>query len=143
MGDITAANAVFTLTIPGVFSAPQQLQGFDVDNVFDVDAVDTAETKMGVDGIGSGGFIFAFVPMTIHIQADSPSIQLFETWLAAMTTNLATYQASGSVLLPAIGRKYTLLGGFLKKPQQMSSAHKVLQARPFGIDWSSISPANA
>lgn len=143
MGDITAANAVFTLTVAGVFTAPQQLQGFDVDNAFDIDAVDTAETKIGVDGIGSGGFIYNFVPMTIHLQADSTSVQLFETWLGAQKVGQTTYQASGSILLPAISRKYTLSGGFLKTPMQLSSAHKVLQPRTFRLEWTDVSPANA
>lgn len=143
MGDITSANAVFTLTIPGVFSAPQQLQGFDVDSAFDIEAVDTAETKIGVDGQGSGGLIFNMIPMTVHIQADSPSVLLFETWLATQQTTLQIFGCTGLVVMPAIGRKYTLNGGFLKRPQQMSSAQRVLAARPFVIDWTKIVPANA
>lgn len=143
MGDITSANAVFTLTIPGVFSAPQQLQGFDVDSAFDVEAVDTAETKIGVDGQGSGGLIFNMVPMTVHIQADSASVLIFETWLSAQKGVLQIFPASGSIIMPSIGRKYTLSQGYLKRPQQMSSAQRVLAARPFVIDWTTINPANA
>lgn len=142
MGNITAANAVFTLSIPGIFSAPQRLQGFDVDGVFDTDAVDVAEDKIGVDGILSAGFVFALVPMTVHLQADSQSITLFETWLATQKANLQTYLAQGQVQLPAIGRKYTLTNGVLKRPKQTSDVHRVLQARTFGLDWQDISPAN-
>jgi hypothetical protein len=142
MGDITGTNAVVTITIPGVFSAPQTLQGFDVDGVIDNDAVDTAETKMGVDGKKSAGFVFAIVPTTIHLQADSQSLGIFETWLQAMKTATQDFPCSMSIVQPAIGRKYTLTNGTMKRPKQMADIHKVLQARAFVIDWEDISPAN-
>ena len=115
MGSITAANAVVTLTVQNVFSAPQQLQGFDVDDVYDVDAVDVAETKIGVDGIMSSGYIFFITPWKVMLQADSPSITLFETWLATQKANGQLYQASGTVLLPAIGLKYAMSNGVLEE----------------------------
>ena len=105
MGDITSANAVFTITIPGVFSSPQQLQGFDVDAAISNDAVDVAEDKIGVDGILSAGFIFSLVPMAIHLQADSASNNLFETWLATQKTNLTTYLARAQIVLPGHRQK--------------------------------------
>lgn len=142
MGNITSANATAALTVPGVFSAPQLLQGFDVDGVIDNDAVDVAESKVGVDGILSAGFVFALVPTTIHIQADSASIVLFETWLQTQKANLQTYLATLILTLPAVGRQYTLTNGVLKRPKQMPDVHRVLQARTFGIDWQDISPAN-
>lgn len=143
MGDITSANAVFTIMIPGVFSSPQQLQGFDVDAAISNDAVDVAEDKIGVDGILSAGFIFSLVPMGIHLQADSRSNNLFETWLAAQKTNLTTYLASAQIVLPAIGKKYALVNGVLKRPKQMSDVNRVLAARTHSLDWQSINPANA
>jgi hypothetical protein len=143
MGDITSANAIFTITIPGVFSSPQQLQGFDVDAAISNDAVDVAEDKIGVDGILSAGFIFALVPMGIHLQADSASNNIFETWLAAQKTNLTTYLASAQIVLPAIGKKYALVNGVLKRPKQISDVNRVLQARTHSLDWQSINPANA
>lgn len=143
MGDITSANAVFTITIPGVFSSPQQLQGFDVDAAISNDAVDVAEDKIGVDGILSAGFIFSLVPMAIHLQADSASNNLFETWLAAQKTNLTTYLARAQIVLPAIGKKYALVNGVLKRPKQLSDVNRVLQARTHSLDWQSVNPSNA
>ena len=142
MGSITAANAVVTLTIPGVYSSPQQLQGFDVDDVFDIDAVDVAETKIGVDGIMSSGYIFFITPWTVALQADSPSISLFETWLATQKAAGILYPANGLVTLQATGQKYTMTNGVLKNMKQMTPAKKVLQPRQFKIDWQRIDPAN-
>lgn len=141
MGSITAANAVVTLTIPGIFSAPQQLQGFDVDDVYDVDSVDTAETKMGVDGVMSSGYIFFMTPWTVSLQADSASVLVFETWLATQKAQGLLFPATGTVLLQATGRKYAMTNGVLKNFKQMPPAKKVLQPRLFKIDWQDISPA--
>ena len=74
MADITSANAIYTLIIPDVFPAPQQLQGFATDDAFDTDASDVVEARIGVDGIASYGFTPFLVTQTIHFQSDSPSI---------------------------------------------------------------------
>lgn len=141
MGSITAANAKVFISFPGVYSAPQQLQGFDVDDVFDIDAVDTAETKIGVDGVMSSGYIFFITPWTIALQADSASVLVFETVLAAQKANQVLYPASGTVLLQAVNRQYAMTNGVLKNFKQMPSAKKVLQPRLFKIDWEDVSPA--
>lgn len=142
MGDITSANAVFTLTIPGVFTAPQQIQGYAVDSAFDIEAVDVSENKIGVDGLGSSGLIYNLIPMTVNIQADSPSILLFETWLATNQGLVQSFACAASIVMPSIGRKYTMPTGYLKKSMQMASAGRVLKERPFTIDWVKIIPAN-
>ena len=83
---LTAANAVITLTIAGVFNAGQQLQQFAADDVFSVEQVTPTETLMGVDGFLSGGRTPVPVPWTISLQADSPSNFIFEQWFAAQET---------------------------------------------------------
>ena len=77
---ITSANALIVLTVPGVLAVATQLQGFAADDVFDTDDVEMAATLMGVDGILSGGFVYSMVPWNIALQADSPSMPVFEAW---------------------------------------------------------------
>ena len=67
MGNDHFANAALTLAVANVFSSPQTLQGWDVDNAFDIEMVDFAEDKIGVDGILSAGYIYNLVPMTLHL----------------------------------------------------------------------------
>lgn len=137
MGTITSANAALTLAVANVFSSPQTLQGWDVDNAFDIEMVDFAEDKIGVDGILSAGYIYNLVPMTLHLQADSASVSLFEQWFQAQVANQATYLATMGVSFPSIGKKYSLSSGVLKRGHLMSPMHKVLQPRTFTIDWPS------
>jgi tail fiber protein gp32 len=141
MGSITAANAQLILSVPGVFSAPQTLQGFDVDDIFDTDEVDQAELKIGVDGIVSAGYIFYLVPQRIMLQADSPSQPLFDQWRSAQIANGVLYPATMQVALQAIGQKWSLINGYLHRGKTMIPAKRVLQPRTFTITWGQVQPA--
>lgn len=138
---ITSANAVYMLAVLGVFPAPVQLQGFGVDEAFDTEAVDAAEAVMGVDGKMSAGYTPFLTPQTITLQADSPSSFLFEDWLAAQKAVNDVLFADGTILLPSIGRSYTMTKGVLSRIPQVVGAKKVLQARQFRITWESVTPA--
>jgi hypothetical protein len=142
MGAVTAADAVLTLNIPLVFpGGPVQLQGFANDEVFDIPAIKSAETMMGVDGVLSSGFVFVPVMQTISLQADSASNLVFDTWWAQMQATLATLLASGLIVLPSIGTKYTLSNGILTSYKPASNAKKLLQPRTYEITWQNIAPA--
>ena len=43
IGSITSANATFTLTVAGLFTSPQAIQQFGVDDAFDSEAVENGE----------------------------------------------------------------------------------------------------
>ncbi len=138
---ITAANSVFMLSITGLYVTPQRLQGYSADAAFDTDAVEPAETMMGVDGKMSAGFVPTMTKQTITLQADSPSCAVFETWLAAMKSAREVLFANGTVSLPSVGRKYTMTKGVLSSYPAISGVRKVLQPRAFAITWEDISPA--
>lgn len=136
---ITAANAVITLSVSGLFTAPQQLKGFSADNIYETGDQVITETLMGVDGHLSGGFVFNPVVQTFNLQADSESNTLFETWAAQQRTNKETYIATGVTILTSVGTKYNSARGFLISYPPMPSAAKVLQPRKYQIQWESVS----
>src|SRR6266478_393292 len=106
MASITGATTIITITIPPLFSSPQQLQGFAADDVFETDPIDSIERYMGVDGIMSAGFVF--VPITQHfaLQADSPSNAVFDQWWNAQFAAKDVLFASGVAILIALGTKW-------------------------------------
>ncbi len=140
MATLTAANAVITLTIPGIFSIPQQLQQFAVDDVADVDTLTIAETLMGVDGFLSGGFVFNAVKYTFTLQADSPSCFLFDQWKNAQATLLDTFPCNGGLLLKSLGTKWTWTRGFLVDYSPAPNIKKILQPRKFGVVFQRVFP---
>lgn len=136
--NITSANSVFTLQVPGLFSEFQQLQGYAADRAFETAAVDIAETVLGVDGRLSAGWVPYTVDMTVTIMPDSPSNELFDQWAATEKRTRSKLRASANILLPAIGRQYALRGGFFVSYPPLPSAQRVLQARAFTLRWEDI-----
>lgn len=135
MVDITSANAIVTLTVPLVFSTPQQLQGFAADDIFDVPDIEEAEAVMGVDGLLSAGKVFVPTVQTFALQADSPSFPIFDAWHAYQTVTKSVAVASGVIKLPAIGVKFNIAKGFLIRYKPIADARRILQPRRFTIAW--------
>ena len=140
---ITAASAVYSLGVAGLFPTPQVLQGYSADAAFETDAVEPVETMMGVDGRLSGGFVPRETMQTITLMADSPSVDLFEQWISAQETAREAYIAFATILLPATGRKYSMTRGFLTSGTKIPGTRKVLQPRAFRITWQNVTAANA
>ena len=54
---VTAANSVVMFKAVGYFDQAIQLQGFQVDNAFGFGDATVGETRIGVDGKQSGGWV--------------------------------------------------------------------------------------
>ena len=132
---ITAANATYYLSIASVFPSAQQLQGWGVDEAFSTEPADTAEVQLGVDGFAASGFLPRLTRQTITLLASSPSFLLFEQWVTAMDTAVEVFYATGTIIIPAIGRKYSLPQGTLIRYPAMPNARRTLQNRQFTIEW--------
>jgi hypothetical protein len=141
MPSITSANSVVTLTIPILFTAPQQLQGFAADDIFDVPAIESVETLMGVDGVLSAGFVYVKIPWTFTLQGDSASNAIFDAWWTQMQAAQDVYAASGQVVLPSIATKFNLNNGYLTSYKPAPDAKKLIQPRKFTVTWNSVAPA--
>lgn len=138
MASLTSANAIITITIPGLFNTPQQLQGFSADNVYDMAVQEVVQTAMGVDGILSGGFVFNPVEQTFDLQADSNSNNIFELWAATQKQIKDVLTANGATTLPSVGKSYIATKGFLISLPPAPAAAKILQPRRYMIRWESI-----
>jgi hypothetical protein len=135
------ADAVLTLSVGIIIPQPQQLQGFAVDDVFDIPSIKSVETLMGVDGILSGGFVYTEIRQEIMLQADSLSNGLFDTWWTQMQATKSVYVASGGVRLPSIGTKFTMTNGFLTGYKPAPAGKRVLQPRRYELTWGRIAPS--
>lgn len=137
---ITAANSVYTLTVVPILPVPFQLQGYAADAAFETEPVEAAETLMGVDGIMSAGYLPFITPQTITLQADSPSVEIFEQWLTAQKAVKELFFAFGSIALPSVGKSYILNRGVLKRITQAPPVRKTLQPMVYQLDWNDVQP---
>lgn len=138
---ITSANAIITLTIPGVLVTPQTLAQFAADDIYETEEVDAAEVSMGVDGVLSAGYVNAPVPQRYMFQANSPSLDIFDNWFLAQKTLNDTFTAFGMVSLPSLNRKYIMNGGILRRYKPMPDAKRTLQPRVVHLVWQDVVPA--
>lgn len=138
--DITASNAIIMLSVPGLFDIPQQLQQFSAENVFGVDPLAAAETQMGVDGYLTGGVVFNPTNQSFELMADSPSNFFFDTLYLRQRADQVTYRIQGTVILTAVGTKYTMRRGILTTWMPMPEAGRVLKARRHTITWERVTP---
>jgi len=137
-GSITSANIVFMLSVTGLYTAPQRIQGFATDDVGDFDDLAVSENLMGVDGKLSAGFVFNAVVQKIALQADSASNQLFDTWYQAEKVLRDKYFANGILTMPSINMSYVMTNGNLSMYKPIADMKKVLQPRIYQITWESI-----
>lgn len=141
VGSLTGANTVLMLSIANLFPSPQQLQGFAADDIYDIGQIQSVETVMGVDGILSGGFVFAEVEQTISLQANSPSVSIFQQWWASMQQQQDTLIAAMTTYLPSLGLKFNHSNGFLTGYPPMPGIKKIAQPMRFQVRWGRIVPA--
>ena len=138
---ITSANSVVSITVQGLFNTPVQLQGYSADKAWDTAAVVVTETQIGVDGRKTAGIVFNAVKQTYSFQADSPSVQIFESVYAAQLAARDVYYISATIDLPGTGQSYICNKGTLEDYNAVASAGKVLTAREFSINWGSVQPS--
>lgn len=137
---ITSADAIFSLTVTNLYPTAQVLEGYAADAMFAFGDTEMANTVRGVDGKLSAGFVFGEYLQTITVMPDSPSWQIFETWMLTSLTAKAVFRCNATVILPSTGRKYTLTNGVLQRTKAMPDAQRVLAAGTFQISWESVTP---
>jgi hypothetical protein len=138
---ITSANSILLLQVAGLFATPVRIQGFAADDLSDTDAIEPAETMMGIDGRLSAGFVPVPVNQNVTLMADSQSNDFFDEVIAAQEQARELYVFTGSLVLPATGKKYAMTRGFLVNVVKFPAVKRSLQARRFALRWERVTVA--
>lgn len=125
-GTLTVANSTLAMATEALYTSAQRVQGYAADDAFDFAEVENGEYSMGIDGKLSAGFVFNAIPFTMTLQADSPSLQLFENIWQYEYTNRTKLTQQVTVTLPAVGKRYELKDGFMQS-YKAPSGKKILQ----------------
>lgn len=124
--DITSANAELVLTVGEIFPSGIVLEMFGTDQSASMDAVDVTETRMGVDGRLVAGYTPVIYPVTITLEAASPSRFSMSTIWEAMAANRRIYACGLVCTLPSIRERLTWSTGVLKNGVVVTPLKKVL-----------------
>jgi hypothetical protein len=137
-GTITSANVFLTLSQTILFPTPQSIQGFMADDVFDTPQVRTKEVLMGVDGTLSFGFVWAARPVTVALQANSPSLSFFDTINAQEEAAQDVYPISGTLIYPSISTRFTLVNGAMTDYKFIPDAKRTLIGRRMVLTFNRV-----
>lgn len=127
---VTAANSIVMFKAAGYYDQPIQLQGFQVDNAFGFGEATVGETRMGVDGKQSGGWVAHEVPVTVFLEANSPSRAQMEEFRAWMNANQETALCTLDITIPSIGRRIEIKG-FMVSQGGGPSAQKLINGTQY------------
>lgn len=125
--DITSANAELVLSAEEVFPQGIALQMFSTDQSYSTESQQMAETRMGVDGHIAAGQVPAIKPVTIHLEAASPSYDYLAALATAMETNRKVYRCTLVANIPAIGKTLIWSIGVLQAGTRVPAGAKTLQ----------------
>ena len=142
MATITSANSTFILVVSTLFPIPTELQGYGVDDAFSTEAGESAETKLGVDGLFAAGWVPRLYKMTVKFIAASPSCAIFDAIDQAETQAQEKYGLSGIITIPSLGTVATLSNGYLTRISALPDAKKTYADRSFELTWGNISRAS-
>lgn len=140
---ITSANAIITLSVADLFDQPFQLEQFDVDDIYGTDPIEAGETKQGVDGVLTAGFVNVPTKQNYALMADSPSNFFFDKLFQQEKANQEKFVIQGVVLLTSLGTKWVMTRGFLTRYQPLPDAKKTLMGRKHEITWQTAKPQAA
>ena len=124
--DITSANATAVLVVDLLFPAGIALQQFGTDQALSMESIDISETRKGVDGKMVAGYVPVIYPVTITLEASSPSHHALATLWQAMAANKRIYACTLVCTMPSIRQIYTWSTGVLKSGGPFPSANKTL-----------------
>lgn len=124
--NITSADAEVVLTVEELYPAGVKLQQFSTDAAAVAEAVQIAETRMGVDGIPAFGYTPSMKTVTINLEANSSSAVVFDRIYEAEESNKKPYVCTLTVKMPAIGKTYKFSKGTLQTYGGMPGMNKVL-----------------
>lgn len=137
MLDITSANAAVAMSVEGLPSI--MLDHFSADSSFASDTVQSAETRMGVDGHMSAGYTPAIKTVTINLEAGSSSTQYMQLLRQVQEANMKPYKVQMVISIPSIGKRYTFANGVLQSFKDLPDGQTVLSPTQWVFHFEDLS----
>lgn len=137
---LTTANAKMMMTLP-FLPAPVEIKGFSTDDLANMEEVQYTESRKGIDGFKSSGYIEASRKLNVVLESTSPSIEWFNLWISAIKT---AKESLPIILLTisckALGCTFMCYNGTLENGKEIPDLKKTSQPITFKLDFENIVP---
>ncbi len=131
LGSITSANAGFTLSVATLYTTPQTLNQFEVDDAFDSESVENGEVIKGVDNFITAAWKPTLPKINVTLMANSPANGIFDNWFQTEQQQQQKLLAQGVITLPGTGQQYNILNAYLFGFMHIPGVKNVLKGRKF------------
>ena len=112
---ITAANTIIQFRCEGLYDDWIRLTGAQSDSFLTMADITMAQTRLGVDGQQSMGWIPHEVPLTLSLEANSPSRMVMENVQNDFTRNSEVRLCKIQVYYPSIKQRQVFSGTMVTK----------------------------
>lgn len=140
-----ATDMGITDTVLSAFSdiigVPLILEGWAADQAFSSAAVTSAEVVQGVDGKKHAGWVPSMVPITGNVMPDTDTASNLGRIFQAQRMMRETFIVTGTLIIPALARAYSLLNGTLTQNVPIPAHNRVQAAQTFQIIFESAEEA--
>ena len=133
--DITSANSTAVMVVDTIFPIGFALEAYATDQSLSMGKSTIAETRMGVDGYMSAGFVPNIKTMTISFEQHSSSIKFLNQLYQLTEANRTIYEVTLVVTVPSVKKTYTFTGGVLKTAKPFADHKKVLDTVSYTFDF--------
>ncbi len=138
LNNITSANASAILTVDTLYPAGIVLEQFATDQGINFDEVSYSQSRMGVDGKMTSGFIPSIKSLVLLLEASSPSLTALSQLAQMMTQNRTTYNCTLIVTIPSLNKVFTYSNGVLESGKVVPDNKKVLEPVSFRFQFESF-----
>ena len=133
------SNSSVSLQVNNLYPIPQDIQGFSTEDMFSAAEVKPVEVMIGVDGKKSTGFLPMLKEVTLMMQADSQSNDIFVNWFQVMdATRSSDFDAELIIRVQGTRKSYACTNGSLTSYSPTPKGGKVLGPRSYTITFESI-----
>ncbi len=136
--NITSANSTAILTVDELYPSGIILEQFSMEQSVLLDEIVFTESRMGVDGKISSGYVPSIKTVHIHLEASSPSFPILSVVAEVMSQNKTVYACTLVVNIPSIGKVYTFSNGVLKAGKVFPDNKKTLEPVTFKFEFESV-----
>jgi hypothetical protein len=133
--DITSSNAQAILIVEEIFPAGITLQMFGTDQAVGMESIEIAETRKGVDGKMVAGYTPVIYPVSITLEAASPSYASLALLHEATARNKKPYRCNLVMTVPSIDAVFVWSNGTLKSGTPAPPLKKTLDPTTWVFDF--------
>ncbi len=138
--DLAVTDTVLS-AFADIVGIPLVLEGWAADQAFSTAAVTSAEVVQGVDGQKHAGWVPSLVTLSGNVMPDTDTAANLGRIFQAQRMMRETFIVTGTLIVPALARSYSLNKGTLTQNVPIPAHNRVQAAQTFQIVFESAEEA--